>query len=197
MKHALRIAASVHVLGAIALTTALATYSAFSSTTASPGNSFEAGSVYLGDNDLGTALVTLDQATPGDSATGCILVTYGGTLPSEVRLYATVSGALAPYLQVRIRRGSDVAPSFPSCTGFVPDTTDYSGAGPGVIYSGTLAGLPSTFAGGIHDPALLGSDETWTASEQHSYEVEVTLANDPAAAGLSAAADLHWEARNL
>lgn len=197
MKQAAKVAASALILGVAALSAAMATYSAFSSTTSSADNSFQAGTVHLADNDLGSALVTLDQATPGDSVTGCILVTYGGTLPSEVRIYASVGGALAPYLQVRIRRGTDAAPSFPSCSGFVADATDYNGAGPGVIYSGTLAGLPADFTGGIHDPALLGGDEVWTSSEQHSYEVKVTLANDPAAAGLSATADLYWEARNL
>jgi hypothetical protein len=194
---AVKLALSALVTGSVALAAGGLTYSAFSSTTSNNGNSLQVGSVHLSDNDLGSALVSLSGAVPGDAASGCILITYGGTLNAQVRLYAAVSGALAPYLDVKIWRGIDASPSFPACTGFVADLTDYIGAGPGVIYAGTLANLPSSFTSGIHDPASTGGDETWTTSEQHSYKVTATLKNDPNAAGLSASADLIWEARNL
>jgi predicted ribosomally synthesized peptide with SipW-like signal peptide len=62
------------MLGVVAM---VATWSAFSDTTANDGNVFQAGSVDIEDNDSGTiALYDLfdgtPEATPGDSDSGCI-----------------------------------------------------------------------------------------------------------------------------
>jgi hypothetical protein len=182
--------------GAAGTCAGAATHSAFSDTTASGESSFSAGSVSLSDNDAGAALVSLPAAAqPGDSSTGCIKVTYGGSLPASVRLYATVSGGLAAHLTLTVTRGDDGSPSFPSCSGFVPDAADY-GYGPnGVVYQGALSGFPSSYASGIVDPTP-GSAETWTPSESHSYRYAISLNDDPAAQGLSSSATFRWDARN-
>ena len=179
----------------VAVVTTGVTYSAFSSATTGAGNRFDAGSVNLGDNDTDTVLLALTDAQPGATDSGCIVVTYDGTLPAAVRLRATVSGTLAPYLELTVTRGADATPSFDSCTGFDADDTDYLGDGPGVVYSGTLSSYPTTWAAGIVDPPV-GTTESWTTGESHAYRVSVTLVNDAAAVGTSATAAFTWEARN-
>src|SRR5688500_3515463 len=111
-----------------------ATRAAFSAPASSSANRFEAGSVRVTDNGTGDAIVSLDNAQPGASNDGCVLVTYDGTLPAALRLHATVSGGLEEYLDVTVTRGTDPTPAFGACTSFVPDLTDYLGFGAGVVY---------------------------------------------------------------
>lgn len=183
------------VVMAIVTVAGPATFSAFSSTTANPSNLFTAGTVVLADNDANAALLNLTNGKPGDSDTGCIRVSYTGTLASTVRLYGTVSGSLASYLNVTVTRGIDSSPSYDSCTNFSADGTDYIGQGNGVVYSGTLAAFPASYAAGLVDPTS-GSPETWSNPESHSYRFTISLANNDAAQGLSASGSLTWEARN-
>ena len=175
-----------------ALASGVATHSALSQATAVGGNGFATGTVDLEDNDAGQALLSLTAAEPGATDTGCILVTYNGSLDAAVRLYADVTGALAPYLTVTITRGTDPAPAFGDCAGFTAEDTDFIGAGAGVMYTGTLAGLPAAWDAGIAD-----GPDTWTTGESHAYRISITLVNDIAARGLTADAAFVWEARNL
>jgi camelysin-like metallo-endopeptidase len=190
------------LLGTLLLVTAVgavagpATYSAFSSTTSNGGNVFTAGTVNLSDNDGGsTSLLSLANAKPGDSDTGCIRVSYDGTLAASVRLYANTSGALAQYLTLTVTRGTDSNPSFDSCANFTPDSTDYIGQGNGVVYSGSLSAFPATYASGLVDPEP-GSPESWTNPENHSYRFVISLNDTNAAQGLNGSATFTWEARN-
>jgi hypothetical protein len=190
-----KLALSALTIGLATAAIAAATWSSFSRTTANPSNSFSAGTVAIGDNDAGAALLSLSSASPGTGSTGCIRVTYTGSLASSVHLYGSVSGSLAQYLNVVITRGTQSAPSFPSCSGFSADSTNYIGAGPGVVYSGTLASFASShhdFASGVADPG------TWTQSVAHTYQVQLTLPSGAAAAaqGLSSSATFTWEAQN-
>jgi hypothetical protein len=186
---------SLLLIGVIGLVAGLGTYPAFSSSATNPGDSFSAGTVTISDNDAGGTMMSLSGAVPGDSDSGCIRVLYSGSLSSTVRLYGSISGALAPYLTLTVTRGADPAPSFPSCSGFTPDPTDYIGAGPGVIYSGSLTSFPGSAATGIEDP-VAASPETWTTSEDHVYRLHVVLVNDPAARNKSASASFTWQSRN-
>ncbi|HMJ03763.1 MAG TPA: hypothetical protein VK506_12530, partial [Conexibacter sp.] len=122
------------------------TWSAFDRTASSPGNSVRAGSVALADNAGGSPLLTLSGARSGSSVTSCTKVTYGGTVPATVRLYAVVGGSgLADDLTLVVTRGTiSGTPAAKSCTGFVADTTNYLGRGAGVIYNGTLAVFPGS-----------------------------------------------------
>lgn len=182
MRRARQVIAAVALVGCCAAAAGAGTWSAFSDTTASQANDFAAGTVHLTDNDAGAALVTLSGAMPGESSTGCILVTYGGSLDADVRLYATVSGPLAPYLTVTVTRGTDPTPSFGSCASFVADTGD--------LFEGALSSYPVSFGAGIADP------DVWSSGESHSYRMRIELADNPAAEGLSATATFTWEARN-
>lgn len=187
---------SLVVLGLLGSIAGWATFSAFSATTTNPNNSFASGTVVISDNDSGNAMLNLANAAPGATDTGCIKVDYTGTLSSNVRLYAAVTGTLASYLTVVVTRGTDSSPSFDSCANFTADATNYIGAGAGIIYSGTLAAYPANYTAGLVDP-LSGSPETWTTNETHSYKFVVTLIDDPAAQALSSTAAFTWEARNL
>ena len=170
-------------------------HAAFFSATSTTGNAFDAGSVVLGDNDSGGSVLTLTSAHPGATDTGCIRLDYTGSLGATVRHYATVSGALAPFLTLKLTRGTDSSPSFRSCSNFTADSTNYIGSGPGVLYDGPLSSFPSSYAAGIVDP-VSGSPETWTNGETHSYKLEVTVASSTAIEGLSGSATIRWEARN-
>lgn len=196
MQRVPRLLVSMVVVGLVATVATAASYSAFSSATANPANSFAAGTVNVGDNDAGAAMLSLSAAVPGNSDTGCIQVSYTGSLDANLRLYATVSGALAPYLTLTVTRGTDSSPTFDSCSSFTSDATNYLGSGAGVIYSGLLSAFPADYATGIVDPPS-GTPETWTTSEAHSYRFSISLNNDNAAQGLSATASFHWEGRNL
>ena len=70
-------------------------WAAYTATTGNSGNRIEAGSVKLTDNDSSSALLSLSSAMPGtgDSDSGCIKVTYEGSLTSDVRLYGTTTGS--------------------------------------------------------------------------------------------------------
>jgi hypothetical protein len=192
MSRTRKILLSALVLGAGGLAAGAATFSAFSATTGNPGNGFSAGTVTLGDDDAGAALVSLPaNAKPGDSSTRCIRVSYSGSLPAQVRLYASVSGGLAAHLTLTVTRGTQASPSFPSCTGFTADSGNYGYGANGILYQGKVSGLPATYASAITDPAA-----SWNNGDERSYRYVVTVDNTPAAQGLSASATFNWEARN-
>lgn len=54
MSRTKKLSATVVIVGIVRLVAGWATFSAFSSTTASSGNRFAAGTVQLGDNSLGS-----------------------------------------------------------------------------------------------------------------------------------------------
>jgi hypothetical protein len=174
-----------------------ATYAAFRATSSNGGERIEAGSVRLADNDSGGSMLTFSGGYPGQADTGCIEVTYSGSLDAVVRLYGTTTGTgLDQYLDLKVTRGAYSSnPGFDSCSNFSADATNYIGAGAGVIYNGTLQGFGDNYAGGLVDPTA-GTPETWTTNEKHVYRIQVTLQNNAAAAGKNATQDFTWEARS-
>jgi predicted ribosomally synthesized peptide with SipW-like signal peptide len=177
----------------IVLSTMMAggTYAAFSSSTSNAGNTFVAGTVTLSDNDAEVAMFSLANARPGAPETGCLQVSYTGSVATTaLKLYGTVTGPLAGYVQLTVVRGTDPTPSFDACTTFTGDTTNYRGLGAGVLYSGTLAGYPADFTAGIADPLAV-----WTAGQKASYRFTVEILDNNAAQGLSSTASFGWEAR--
>lgn len=168
------------------------TWAALSGGTSNSGNAFSAGTVALTDNDGGsTPMFTFTNQRPGVVDNSCIRVNYAGTLSATVKLYASVAGTLAPYVNVTVTRGTDSSPAFDSCTSFTPDAVNYSGLGNGVLYSGPLSGFPTTYAGALADPAA-----SWTSGTSASYRFSVQIADDNAAQGLSSTATFSWEARS-
>jgi hypothetical protein len=173
---------------------ALGVFGAFSSTTSSASNQFASGTVVLGDNDLGASLYNISNAKPGESTSKCIKVTYTGSLDADVHLYTTSTiGTLGQYVELTITPGSQASSSFPSCTGFTPDSG-------GALYTGTLSAFAtakSSYANGIVD--YPGSTTKWQANDSVVYQITVGLqsAAPEAAEGLSTGSHTFtWEARN-
>lgn len=191
------------IVGLVGSLAGLATWSAFSSTTGNAGNDFATGSVTLTDNDDGNIMFNMTGAVPGDTQSKCIVVSYTGSLTSNVRLYGATTGGdgLNQYLQLKVTRGSfpGSAPASFGCTGFTADSVTYSGdpgAGAnGVMFDSTMNLYPTTWAAGIvDDPA--GTPEAWTNPESHVYKLDVTVANNNSAANKSHEQTFTWEAQN-
>lgn len=167
------------------------TWSAFDRTASSPGNAVATATVSLADNDGDAPLLSLAGARNGSAVTGCTKVTYGGTVPADVRIYGTFSGGLASYLTLTVTRGTIAgSPAAKSCTGFAADSTDYLSRGAGVIYSGNLSAFPTSAAGALVDPTSSAAEQ-WDGGEAHAYKLTVTM-NSASGAGLSATADFTW-----
>ncbi len=173
----------------------VATFSAFSSTTSNDNNSFAAGTVLVSDNDAGAAMYSIAGRKPGDSVTGCIKVTYTGTLPADVKLYTNYTAApLATYVDLTVDKGTvSSAPAFPACTNFSPTAT---------IYTGTLAGFATaknSYANGI--AAYPAAQTQWNQNDTLYYRFTLTLednnnANGGASPLATGAHSFTWEARN-
>jgi hypothetical protein len=165
-------------------------FSAFSSTTSNPGNSFAAGSVTISDNDSGSALYNVSNQKPGQSVTKCIKVTYGGSLDSDVRIYASAVAAGGQYMDLLIESG----------TGNDPDCSDWTidGSGTPTVYSGTLkafADARTDWASGLADYKL--AQTKWATNDAVTYRFTVTMQDNPSAQGATSGShSFTWEARN-
>jgi hypothetical protein len=194
---AVKLAATAAVLALCGLLASAATWSNLNSTATNPTNSFATGTVTIASNSSSSAVLSLTNAKPGAVSTGCIKVTYSGTLPATVKLYGAGGGTgLNQYLTLVVTRGTfSGTPAAGSCTGFTADTTNYISQGPGVMYSGTLANWPATAASAQADPTA-ASPESWTTAEAHGYQFQVTLGTNLAAQGLTGTETFTFEADN-
>jgi hypothetical protein len=178
------------LVGAIGAVAGIGTFSAFSATTVNSGNVFDAGSVSISDNDAGSAMYTIPNATPGVAVVRCIQVTYTGSLPADVHLYSSAIGAVGPFVDLTIDKGTG-ATVFPNCAGFTPDASPN-------VYTGTLGDFAATntnFASG--SPAFPGVQTAWNQNDVVVYRFTLTLQNNPAAVGLTSGAhSFTWEAQN-
>ncbi len=123
---------------------------------------------------------------PGVAEERCIEVTYAGDVdPRPVMLYAAATdGPLAPYLDLTIDVGTADVGVFGSCSGFVSEST---------VYSGTLAGFVAAH------PGYATGAPTWDpagSGESRHFRFTVAVQDDPAAAGLSAVFGFSWETRD-
>lgn len=157
----------------------------------------DATTVELKSDDGGIAMFFLQGAAPGDApATSCLHVSYTGSVPVTVRMYGSTTGTgLDPYLDLTVTRGTLPALTAGSCSGFAPDTANHIGAGPGVIYRGSLRDYPDEYSGGLVDREA-GGPESWADGERHAYRFQISLRNDNAAQGRTAGQTFVWEARS-
>ena len=183
------------VLATVTAIAGFATFSAFTSTTSNSGNSFAAGTVYISDNDSGSAMYSVSNQKPGDSVQKCIKVTYTGTMDASVKLYASAVGAVGDYITLLVETGSG-SPTFPGCTGFTADASP-------TLYNGTLKGFADTYtsyANGLADNP--GTATKWVANDAVVYRFTLTLqdnngANGGGSGALSTGAhSFTWEAQN-
>jgi hypothetical protein len=186
--------ATLAVIGAAGGVAGIGAFSAFSSTTTNAGNSFTAGSVVLADNDADAAMYVLTNQKPGVTTDKCITVTYTGSLDADVKLYtASTIGSLGQYVNLTITRGTQTAPTFPSCTGFTADVDTPT------LFSGTLAGFKTAhpdYANGLASYPT-GATKWTSAAGTVAYKFSVGVADVDAAQGLTTGShDFVWQARN-
>ena len=192
-----RVCLTLIVVCALSAPVIVRVHAAFTDTTLNNGNTWTSGTVLLGDNDGGSsAILTLSNAAVGANSTGCVQVTYTGSLSATVRLYGSVTGTgLDANLALTITRGTVSSGAFPSCTNFTADSATYAAAD-GVMYNGTLSGFVGTYPNyslGLVDPTA-GSPATWTNSTTRAYRFSVTVQSG--GEGKNTTPTFTWEARN-
>ena len=183
---------SLLLVGALGAVAGIGTFSAFSATTVNAGNTFDAGTVVINDNDANTAMYNITAAKPNDVVVRCIRVTYAGSLASTVRLYTTTPvNAFGQYVSLSIDKGTmPGATTFPNCTGFASEAN---------IFSGTL----SSFASGNTNwatgaSANPGVQTQWNQNDSLVYQFTLTMQDNPlATGGTSGTHSFTWEAQNV
>jgi hypothetical protein len=166
---------------ASALLVSGATDAAFTASTTNQPNTWQAGSVVLGDDDGTTAMFDEAGLVPGDSGENCIVVTFDGDTEVDVRLFATLgTSGLEDHLDVVVEAGT--GGGFGDCTGFTASQQ---------VHAGTLASMPSSYA------AAASPWSPTAAGQSLTYRFAWTLADDPAAMGEQVSATFMWEARSV
>jgi predicted ribosomally synthesized peptide with SipW-like signal peptide len=185
---------TVLVLGIVTSVAGMATFAAFTSTTSNDGNVFAAGTVFISDNDSSSAMYNVSNKKPNDATTGCIKVTYQGSLPSDVKLYWTPNGSdtLSQYITLSIDKVTYASePTFPGCG--TPSTTAN-------VFNATMNTLGTTYAGGIS--VYPGSQTEWDQNDAAWFKFTLTLQDNAAAnsgTGTAKTTGTHsftWEAHN-
>jgi hypothetical protein len=185
------------------------TEAAFSASTDNPGNTWQAGTVVLGDSRDGAALFTdADDSglQPGSTRSRCIRVDYTGSLTADIRLYATTptggSTRLDPYLVMSVERGQDVLTGTavaPDCgAGFTPTDpptflyNDRSAGDPGARQDTTMADLKT------HGDHATGIPVATAVPEgtHLTFRITYLVGDDDAAQGSTSSATFVWEAEN-
>lgn len=111
----------------------------FTAQTDNTGNSLEAGTIVLTDDDGGAAALTMTNIAPGEFSQKCIVVEYDGTLdPEAVKVFSTsaftttpaasgpgtAAAAMQNQVNITIEQGAATSGgSFNNCTGFVSGAT--------------------------------------------------------------------------
>jgi len=186
-----KVVRTIVVAGVLCSLAAIATFSAFTSQADNPGNNVTAGTVTLTSNSPATAMYSMSDAKPGDSAVKCIKISYTGSLASTVKFYSPDTvGSLGQYVNLQVEKGTQTgSPVNGDCTGF-------SAAG-GNLFNNTLNNLPNS------GTAVTATNPTggaaWATNDAVAYRVTATLsASAPnAAQGLTTNSHtLRWEASN-
>lgn len=162
--------------------TAQPLFSSFSSVTVNPANTYQAASLSLSEDHPASGMFSLAGLLPAEPHQRCLIVAADVDVPVDLRLHATSSGALVPYLDLQVEVGTlDPDPPGHGCTGFVATQT---------IFDGPLADLPSSWPTGIDDPAspLVDGDTS-------AYRFTIEMDSNVAAASKSAELIASWEAR--
>lgn len=163
-------------VGALAFT---ATNAAFSGTTDASTGTFSAATVTLIDDEFGGVSFEASNMIPGDSAPGCIEVTYtGSTLDlGGLRLYGTSGGDLADNLDLAVtHRGAG--------------STCAVAGGTNAVYSGALDALGVDYANGAAGFVPTAVNQTV------AYDFTITLQAGTDGQGETATASFTWEVQS-
>ena len=184
-----RLATLAGVLVGLALTSTMVvrtTQAVFAGYSSTPTNSWNTGGAAISNDATAAAVFSLANdgtLTGGQVVEKCIVVTYvGATVPANVKLYATATGALNGYLNLVVDIGT--GGSGGNCTGFSATTAG--------IYSGTVSGFAAAATNfstgvGVWAPASVNATRT--------YRFAVTVQNTPAAQNATSSAVFTWEAQ--
>jgi hypothetical protein len=168
---------------------------AFSATTDNTNDAWATGNLALTNNGGGTvysgttaALFTESNLKPGDTGAKCITVQSSGSLPGSLKLYrgaitGTNSAALSAVLDVTVD-----AVAVAAATNVQANCTGYTGGTSGVVFNGTLSGMPSTYAAAAGTAVAGGTQRVvyrigWTINTSAGNSVQSS----------SAQANLTWE----
>ncbi|MFI5495140.1 hypothetical protein [Actinoplanes sp. NPDC051859] len=147
--------------------------------TSNVGNSWASGSVTVAADHSGSAVFALPVVKPATAATTlappatgafnagsaqsggstCLKVTYTGSLPADLRLYATVSGDLAEHLLLSVDTGTSAAAGTDAtCTGFT--STGYL-LGSATNTDVTVADMPTGYTAGLAWNGVASGSSRW------------------------------------
>jgi hypothetical protein len=148
-------------------------------------------------NDRGSALIVMNNARPGQTASSCVTITYRGSKPVRMKLYGARSGSgLDQYVELTVTRGTSRATTPKSCAGFSADRRNYRGFGNGVVFKGLVSQFPKTWSAASYDPAG-GTAEKWTKGEARAFRFHVRVVDNQAAMGLWLTQKFSWQVRSI
>jgi hypothetical protein len=189
-----KVLASIVVIGALGALLGSGAFSAFTATTSNSGNSITSGTVKVDQHAGATTLYNVTNQKPGDATTGCVRVTYSGSLAATVHLYTTSSVTNGSSYNLKVERGSGLSSpdNTMNCTGFAASST---------LYNNTLGTFASTFTDYATGAAGKAADAAWATSDAVDYKFTITQNDDttPNAHTSTASSGSHtfvWEARN-
>ncbi len=182
-----RVSAALLSVVAAALLAFQSTGAAFSATTENTTNAFTAGTVTISDDDSGVAMFNVTAMAGGDNATGCIAVTYSGSLNPEVRVYgATTAGdGLEDYLDLTVERGTGTCGAFGTVTAVWTNGTDGD--------LGVFLGAATNYATGQDNWQPTGGGP----ADLVPYRFILDLQDNNAAQGKTVTVTATWEAQNI
>jgi hypothetical protein len=188
MRKQTKILMTVLVVGVTGALAGFGVFSAFSSTTTNPGNTFEAGTVTISDNDGSASLFSnATKAKPGDYDQ-CIKVTYGGSLDASVKLYTSAISADGSKVNITVHKG----------TGDNANCSDFSADGGALETSSTLSAFGtahSNFSNGL--AANPGAATKWVQNDTLTYRIRLTVPDSNASQAANITSfTLTWEAQN-
>ena len=159
---------------------AVSTSSARVAATTSGDSFFAAGEVALNQPDTRVDLLFDDDGLyPGRTVSGCVLVSYDGSLPAEIRLHGrrTSGTGLDDYVDLQVRLGAD-------CEQHPSEAN--------VVFDGRLANLWTSHGAYDRGVALITSARP---GDRVAIWAEAALVDDNRAQGLSTTFTLTVEAR--
>jgi len=183
-----RIAAVLTSLLLVSFIVMATSRAAFVGSTANNGNSIQAATVVVTDNDSGTSLFAVTDTVPGTNYDRCIDIAYSGTLnvaPIAMYMGAAPTGTLGQYLNLTIDIGPDTADTFGSCTTF---------ASSAVLFNGTIDSFRA--AHNSYATGLNTWDPTGGATETRTMRIRLAVQNNNLAQGLTSGFGLTWEAQS-
>jgi signal peptidase I len=182
---------AVLLISVLAGTLVPSAHAKYGALTATGSNSWTSGTVTFGANSPAGALFADAGAIPGTIDSKCVVVSYTGSLTSQVHEYVptlTLTGALGTNLIVQIRSGTGASST---CSDFAATTTDYNTTG----LSDTTKTLSALSTASYDYASGVGSWSATTGTTR-TYQVSwILLPADNAAAGGTASFSLVWEAR--